>query len=80
MQLTGLIFLEKDRLWFGIYNSYAIKRIMRLSDMQLTRFVCTTFRYTGKLELLIELDSCTNWLKSDRDFLDTAEGGMYNNV
>ena len=40
MQLTGLIFFEKNRLWFGIYNSYAIKRIMRLSDMQLTRFVC----------------------------------------
>ena len=35
MQLTRLIFLEKDKLWFGIYNPYAIKRIM-----QLTEFVC----------------------------------------
>ena len=40
----------------------------------------TTFRYTGKLELLIELDSCADWVESDIDFLDTTEGGLCNNV
>ena len=29
-----------DRIWFGISDLYTIKRYMRLSDMQLTDFVC----------------------------------------
>ena len=37
--INRTIFSEKDGLWFGIYNSNAIEH-MRLSDMQLTGFVC----------------------------------------
>ena len=40
--INRTIFLEKDRLSFMIYNSYAIKhtRIVRLSNKQLTWFIC----------------------------------------
>ena len=37
--INPTIFVEKYKVWFGIYDSYAIKHIMRLSDMQLTGFV-----------------------------------------
>ena len=39
--INQTIFLEKDKVWFGIYTSYAIKHIVQLSDVQLTGFVCT---------------------------------------
>ena len=41
--INRTIFLEKDGLWFGVYNSYAIKYIVRLSNMRLARFVCIHF-------------------------------------
>ena len=39
--INRTIFVEKNSLWFGIYNFYAIKHIMPLSDMQLTGSICT---------------------------------------
>ena len=36
--INRTIFVERDMLWFEIYNSYAIKHIM-----QLTGFVCMVF-------------------------------------
>ena len=38
-QQVEKIFLETDWLWFEIYHPNAIKRIMRLFFMQLTKFV-----------------------------------------
>jgi len=32
-------------LWFGILQSYAIKRLMRLTSMQLAEVVCIGYRY-----------------------------------
>ena len=45
--INQTIFLDKDRLWFAIYNSYAVKHIIQLSNMQFTGFGCNLSQITS---------------------------------